>query len=157
MLICIRPAKTIDAQKDPHLIKCSNAKSFSACSFSRSSHTKIMFRPQRRQSQSIHISIPSFGDDAKPVSNNQRYHTIQGEVSKRLQGCIKISTPGKGQGNSRMRRNPNIVRSKAPIKPQQSLLLRHLPKTIGHPAIRYLPVLPSLLLLQPRLHKIKRK
>lgn len=66
----------IDAQKDRHRIECSNAKSFAACRNSRSSHalrTKIPSRPS--DASPDQVSIPSFGDEAKPVSNNQRYHT----------------------------------------------------------------------------------
>lgn len=55
-----------------------------------------------------------------------------------------------------MRRNPNIISRKSPIKPQQPLLPRHLPKTIPHPAIHPLP-LAAPLPLQPRLDKIKRQ
>ncbi len=55
-----------------------------------------------------------------------------------------------------MRRNPNIIRPKPPIKPQQPLLPSHLPKTVPHPRIHLLPPAPSLL-LQPCLHKIKRQ
>jgi hypothetical protein len=56
-----------------------------------------------------------------------------------------------------MRRNPNIIRPKTPIKPQQPLLLRNLPEAIKHALIRHRPIRRTRLFLQPRLHEIERQ
>ncbi len=62
-----------------------------------------------------------------------------------------------GVEHSRVRRNPDIIRPKPPIKPQNPLILGDLPETIPHAFVRHRPVRPLLLPLQPRLDKIKRQ
>ena len=56
-----------------------------------------------------------------------------------------------------MRRNPDIISSEASIKPQQALLPRNLLEAIHHRLVRQLAIRARLLLLQPRLDKIKRQ
>lgn len=54
-----------------------------------------------------------------------------------------------------MRRNPNIIRPKAAIKPQETLIGRDLAETIDHALVRQLAVRPPLLFLQSRLDEIE--
>ena len=91
------------------------------------------------------------GNKTKVVCDNKRHHPVisSAHIPYYQSPCESI--------NLRMRRNPHIIRPKPPIKPEQPLLLGHLPKAIKHAFVRHCPIRSSCLLLQPRLHEVKRQ